>query len=507
MNANHATPISKALREYLLEHLGLNYQEKQDKDLTRKIDKAADAFGFNDPTLFVEWLLKDRLTDLQTGKLASFLTIGETYFMREKKSFDFLEQVFLPGLIRKRYGNEKRLRVWCAGCASGEEAYSLAIVIRQSIPDISSWNIKITATDINPFFLEKAKAGIYSKYSFRNSSDEFKSRYFIVDKPNEFQIIPQIKNMVTFFPLNLAGDIDSSQINLHDVDIIFCRNVFIYFSPAGVRKITEYFNKTLVKGGILVVSPVEASEMISPKFNKIHYSGFTIYQKGNHWTGESDHIPKEFHNGNSATIRPDSDIKNGPKVTVDIQSELNHLKHLLPQQENQSCPKSDNRKTQKGYEEALASFEQGNLENAESILTGFLKEQSKNGKHAVLLMARVKANLGKLREAEELFLLGIRLDKLNPQLYYHFATVMQEQQKDDMAINLVKQAIYLDDDFVLAHFLLGTLSMKSGNTAAGKKSFRNAMMSLSKLKQDDILPHSDGLTAGRFKEIINTIQS
>ena len=283
MNIDLSDALLVALKDFLQLHMGLNFSRRQDRELVQKIGLAANAFGYEDLTVFVEWLLKGLMTERQTGRLASYLTVGETYFFREKKSFDFLEQIYLPGLIRKRYGAGMHLRIWCAGCATGEEAYSLAIVLLQSLPEIHLWNIKILATDINPDFLEKAKRGIYTKWSFRNTSPEFQNRYFTQIGNKEYQILPEIRNLVQFSSLNLAGDSYPSKVNGTDsFDIIFCRNVMIYFSVEYARIITGRFYQSLVNGGVLMVSPVEMSPMISSEFSKIDYAGFTIYQKGNH---------------------------------------------------------------------------------------------------------------------------------------------------------------------------------------------------------------------------------
>ena len=232
MNSTIPEPLLQPLREYLQSSLCLNFHERIEKDMIRKITSAATEFGYSEVSGFVEWLLTATLSNEQLGILSSHLTIGETYFMRDKKSFEFLEQIYLPGLISRRYTNNRRIRIWCAGCASGEEAYSLAIVLLQSIPNIKSWDITIQATDINPLFLEKARRGIFTKWSFRTNSPEFIERYFKKKGDNEFHILPHIKSMVSFSSLNLAGnDYPSESGKTKDVDIIFCRNVLIYFSP------------------------------------------------------------------------------------------------------------------------------------------------------------------------------------------------------------------------------------------------------------------------------------
>ncbi|MFZ4463350.1 MAG: CheR family methyltransferase [Bacteroidales bacterium] len=489
MNFKLPDPKLVSLRAYLLSKLGLSYTEKHDKLLLRKIDDASTAFEFNNTTEFIDWLLSSQLNREQLGKLATYLTIGETYFFREKKSFDFLEQIYLPGLISKRYETERRIRIWCAGTASGEEAYSLAIALNQCIPDIHRWNISILATDINPVFLDKARKGIYTRWSFRSSSVEFINKYFKRVGANEFHILPEIRKMVKFELLNLAQDnYPSAENKTQAFDIIFCRNVLIYFSPEGTRHVTERFYKSLVDGGILIVSPVEMSHLISQRFSKIIYSGYTIYQKDKNRI-ESGKVENKPNSAASTDEIISSGIafRNTQPIVINHNSSGETLNPTLFD----------------------SSFEM--LESTKEYLQKELFQESKsapsnkdsfNPDEVFFLQAKSKANQGKLQEAKELCEAGIASDKLDADLYYLLATVLQEQGNDAGAITALKMALYIRHDFVLAYFLLGNLELKAGNPAAGKKSFKNALISLSKYTPDDILPDSDGLTVGKFQEML-----
>ena len=491
--------VIQALREYLHSNLGLSYSENHENDLVRKIGYAAKEFGFVNSERFAHWLLSNQLSEIQRGVLASHLTIGETYFMREKKGFDFLEQVYLPGLIKKRQGTDRQLRVWCAGCATGEEAYSLAIVLRESIPDIQQWKVSILATDINSVFLEKARKGVFTKWSFRTNSEKFTNKYFTREGPNEFHLLPAIKKMVTFSSLNLAeGCYPSMANNTNAIDIIFCRNVLIYFSPEGTQGVVGRLCQSLVKGGILIVSPVEMSLIDSPWFKRIAYLGYSIYEKGDRKTEKvkpgslKAELTQSLH-----LVRP-AEVKKDPGVFLNDQIQLNRLKKLLPE----NLPVKPQEINTKDYERAIALYKQGAYQEAEVLLAALIKLESADYKREIVLLAKTKANLGKLKEAEELCEMALHMDKLDPALYYLMANVMQELGNDHKAIHLLNQSIYLDVDFVLAHYLLGNLSVKSGNAEAGRKSFKNAMISLAKLSPDDVLAESEGMTAQQFREIL-----
>lgn len=473
-------------RSYLLTHLGLNFSEKQEKELMQKIELAAKDFGYNETFEFIEWILNNNISYQQISILASYLTIGETYFLREKKSFDFLEQVFIPKLIQKK---EKQLRIWSAGCASGEEPYSIAITLLRTIRNISNWNISILATDINPNLLKKAEKGIYSNWSFRNNPDWFSSNYFKKIENNLFQIIPEVKNMVRFSTLNLAKDQYPSLINnTNAMDIIFCRNVMIYFSQNVIKEVISKLYKSLVPGGILIVSPVETSNFLSQNFSRIDYYGHSIYQKPTKEINSNRHT-KVLSTNNKTDKAPfnnyDKTNKNiVPKNTVNI--EHNKI--------------SD-------YEQAFNLFNQGLFEQAENILINILNTPENDQKQAILLLAKTKANLGKLDDARTLCEKGLEIDKTDYRLYFLLATLFQEQGNDNEAILLLKKALYLDHNFAMAHFLLGNINIKKGYNESGIKYFNNAINILSHYNINEIVPESDELTVGRFTEIISVIKS
>lgn len=487
------------LRKYLLTNFGLDFSDKREKELVRKISLAAEEFNFTDTTRFVLWLLENNLSNKQLEVLACYLTVGETYFLREKEAFDFLEQKYLPDLIYKRRGKDQHLRIWSAGCASGEEPYSIAITLLRAIPDIKNWGITILATDVNSVFIKKAKEGIYTKWSFRNNPKWLIDRYFKKCGKNEFQILPEIKKMVTFSYFNLAKDIYPSLINnTNAMDIIFCRNVLIYFSNEGIKTVINHLYNSLVKGGILVVSPVEMSNLISPKFNRLRYSGHTIYQKDTRKIKQREITEWEIlpPAQKAEIIRPGfkpAEIEPEEKV----------------QKDNISRKKLDEIKTLKisEYDRAIIRFEQGSFEEAESILENILTKDKENSKLIISLLAKTKANLGKLNEAGSLCEKFLEMDKLDSGMYYLLAAILDEQGKCKEAIFSLNRALYLESDFVLAHFFLGNLTMKSGENDTSQKHFKNALNVLSKLDPAEILPESDGMTAGRLTEIISVIIS
>jgi chemotaxis protein methyltransferase CheR len=171
------------LSEFISSNFALHFPKERWNDLERNIVSASKEFGFSDTEKFIQHIITSPLTRENVEILAANLTINETYFWREPQTFEALEQTIIPELIRSRQNGNKRLRIWSAGCSTGEEPYSIAIALKRTIPDIKNWNISILATDINPRILSRAATGEYAKWSFRGVPKWLKENYF-VQKPD-----------------------------------------------------------------------------------------------------------------------------------------------------------------------------------------------------------------------------------------------------------------------------------------------------------------------------------
>ena len=225
-------------------------------------------------------MLREPWSLQQLDLLASHLTIGETYFFRDRACFDALAEHALPALIRARRNGEKRLRLWSAGCCTGEEAYSLAILVQQVLPDAEQWQVSILGTDIHPGFLRKAAEGVYGEWSLRGSSDRFKLRYFSRTGDGHYQITDSIRRMVQFAPLNLAQPGYPSLVPATDgIDLILCRNVLMYFSAAQFQAAVARLHQCLAPDGWLAVSASEVSRSQFPAFDEVRGSGALLYRR------------------------------------------------------------------------------------------------------------------------------------------------------------------------------------------------------------------------------------
>jgi chemotaxis protein methyltransferase CheR len=421
--------------------------------------------------------------------LATHLTINETYFWRERQTFEILEQEILPVLISLRQ-KEKRMRIWSAGCSTGEEPYSIAIALNRIIPNIIDWNITILATDISPRIIRKAKTGEYTNWSFRNAPQWLKEKYFILNENNKFEIIPEIRSMVKFEYLNLAEDVFPSPLNnTNAMDIIFCRNVLMYFTQNRVKQVVRGLFNSLMQGGYFVVSASELSLQNFSEFTAINLTGMVIYQKTYKKQKIQQPTPVIIDEPNPILCQ----------LLLKPAKPIEETEPIIRKMENDILPGTNNpAHVNSIYEEALKSYLLGNYAD----VMDKLNKDDQTVEEQILLI-RAYANQGKLAEAIKSCEKSISTNKLDPGLYYLLATILQENNQLDEAVASLKRAIYLNSNFVLSYYSLGNIYKRLGNVNSAKKCYENVLTILNKCSQEEILPESEGLTAGRFKEIVN----
>ena len=221
----HAVSLSVEAR------LGLHYPQERWADLERGLGAAARELGFESTEACAQEMLRSGLDAAQIDALSAHLTIGETYFFRDPHAFAALETGILSAIRQARHDSAKRLRIWSAGCCTGEEPYSIAMALHRALPDLKDWHITILATDLNPRFLQKAIQGVYGQWSFRGVPEQLKSTFFRQTNEGRLEVVMKIREMVEFGCLNLVEDVFPSLTNnTNAMDIIFCRNVLMYFT-------------------------------------------------------------------------------------------------------------------------------------------------------------------------------------------------------------------------------------------------------------------------------------
>ena len=504
MTSRVSDALLSGFSEFVAARMGLYFPKGRLHDLARGLGSAAREFGFDDEEACAKWLMSSSLTREQVEILAGHLTVGETYFFREKKSFESLEWEILPQLIDGRRKGGRGLRIWSAGCATGEEPYSVAILLSKLLPDLNSWNITVLATDINPHFLSKASKGVYREWSFRDTPGWVRGKYFKKRRGENFEILPDIKAIVTFAYQNLAEDAYPLLVsNTNAMDIILCRNVLMYFTPGMQRNVIKNLYRCLVDGGWLIVSPGEISYDLFLEFTAVNCSGVTFYRKEpkkcplveTSFPGyEQSRV--EFHEPPAPlTLFSGLEGKPGP--------EIHFPGRTAEPSATETAEKQMTKSLTNRYEEALEFYKQGCYDEAAGKIEPLLSGKKVDSK-AMALLAATYANQGRLNDALLWSEKAVAADKLNPDRHYLRAIILQEQGKIEEAMRSLKHSLYLDQDFVLAHFTLGNMLRRQGKIKEANKCFKNALSLLSGHKREEIVAASEGITAGRLIEIINS---
>ena len=486
--------LLSSLAEYVAEQLGLDFPEKRLPDLERGLVAAAHDVDIEGVEAFALSIIAAEATDEQIQKFVSRLTVGETYFFRDRPSFEILEQQILPALIADRAREQRRLRIWSAGCCTGEEPYSIAILLAKLIPNLRDWNILILGTDINAAALRHASAGAYRDWSFRETSPQIRNRYFSQTANGMWQIIPEIRQLVAFSFLNLAKDLyPSLETNTNCMDIVLCRNVLMYFLPDKVPPVIEKLHRALSPNGWLFVSPSEATHTLFARFATADFPDAIVFQKNdaaNHphplraKPGVSDAPAAAVPETAAASRKP------SPQVEIALNAEKLQPKTAVAAASNSPGD----------YERAQELFTNGSHVNAEEMVLRMADWGS--DPRACTLMTRICADQGRLRESLGWSERAIAIDKLNPAYRYLQATVLNEIGEIDAAIQALRHTLYLDPAHILAHFTLGNLLKRAGKREGSEVHYRNALLLLEGTADESALPDSDGLTAGQLMAAI-----
>lgn len=480
------------LNQFLANHIGLDFSKNRWPDLQRGVSLAARELGIDDLTRFVQELLASPIPGEHIAVLSRYLTVGETYFFRDKKSFEVLEQHVFPELIRLHQDGERRLRIWSAGCCTGEEPYSLAMLLHGMIPDLSQWQLTILGTDINTDFLRKATTGIYGTWSFRSTPKTMKTRFFNKEAEGRFRIDHRLTEMISFSYLNLVDDVYPSLLNnTNAMDIILCRNVLMYLVPEQIKKVVDKLYRSLAEGGWLIVSATETFPNLFTDFATVNFPGAIFYKKDK---TQIKHTPIVVASALPPVFSAPLTIEKPPTIATQAQPPM---VQAVPIPE----PKTDQETT--AYDEALVLYQNGNYnEAAEKLLQCNKTEPAVNA-----LLSKVFANQGQLSEAFEYVQKAISADKLNPVYQYLKAAILNEQGLTAESAQSLQRALYLDPGFVMAHFSLGNLSLKQGKRKEAVKHFKNCIALLQSYDQKEIVPESEGLAVGRLSNVIASMSN
>ena len=464
------------------------------------------ACSFDTVLAYYACLTSSEKRDDELRELLNRLTINHTYFFRNEPHFKVLKDKILPELIERKLSaisyqpsaknvklkaesrqlnaNAKpALRIWSAGCSTGEEPYTIAMIIKDVIPDTENWDIQILATDASTEALEAAHKGVYSANSMRLVDDHHKNRYF-TERPGagldaKYAIRDEIKKMVNFSFFNLMDEEYP-----RGFDIIFCRNVTIYFELETTIRVIKNIAKSLDDDGYLFIGYSETLQFISDRFKMINWEDAIFYLKT-----EGGISPKQFIPPRPKLIelKVDAILEEISKAEFEVESkERTEKKYLLEFEEK--IVRAMKAIHTKNYEEALSLTEEAH----------FLE---KNAPDPYYIAAEVYTNQGKFKDAKDNLYAALNKDMMFAPAHYLFGSIYMEEGKAEAAEESYRRALYLDSEFSLAHFSLANIYRGKNRIDDALREYRNTLSILSKSNPYDIVAYSGGFNAATLASV------
>lgn len=435
--------------EYLRTRAGLSFAGLRRNGAANAVSRLQRRLDIQDQREFVRRLIRDN--NLFESLIAE-VTVGETYFFRHRSQLEAIRTVILPSLARERPADHV-YRLWSAGCSTGEEAYSLAILTDQE--GLIS-RTSILATDISKPALKRAERAEYSGWSFRGLEKSFVRQYFNT-KGKTAVVTPRIRKKVNFRVLNLAlADYPSPESGTSAVDLILCRNVLIYFDGKAVAETAARLYASLAPGGWLVMGPSDPPLWHHVPLTPILLPGAVIYKRERQRSvGE----PSPYREGGGAAKAKDH-------------SSPARLKHP-----NGRAPVVKKAKVSRPMQ-------------SEAVTGSSAYDQ-------ILKVAQTKG----VADAEEMATARLTQDPFAVELRYLRSVLLMSMNRDDEAIAELRRLIYSDRSHAAAHFALGSLFHKKRDLGRARRSFTNAYRIATTLPPGEEVPMAEGMTAGELASI------
>lgn len=265
----------RLLRDFIKNHCGLYFDDGAKFLLEKRLSRRVENYRLKKFEDYYHLLMYDKKRDEELSSVIDILTVNETYFFRELPQLKAFSDEIIPEICERKK-NRKRLRIWSAGCSTGEESYTLAILILEKnlMPE---WEIEILGSDINQRVLHAARRGIYKKSSFRSTEDYYIKKYFTDEGGGNYRMIDPVRGLVNFSLLNLMDPFKVRFVG--EMDVILCRNVIIYFDLETKKKVINSFYDRLSEEGYLLLGHSESLMNISTAFVLRHLKNDLVYQK------------------------------------------------------------------------------------------------------------------------------------------------------------------------------------------------------------------------------------
>ncbi len=477
------------LRALILERTGIVVHDHQRDKLGELVRRACAQFGHADCNRFVRFLEENRHSTAEQEFLIGEITIGESYFFRDPVQIAFLRDVWLPRtLAAKRASGSRTLRIWSAGCSSGQELYTIAMLLHELLPDAAAWNLHLLGTDINTRVLSHAVRGRFPEWSFRATPPAVRDRYFSND--GRWMVIdPALRQMTKFAYLNLRDDsFPSILTETNALDLILCRNVFIYFDREVIRRVLEKFAACLVPGGFLQLGAADPMDGAPAELRLEQHGETFVFTRRD---GEKVPEAPRFRS------QPASQVTKPLRAKTPAPPAGARAQAAPPAEPPRRAEATDD------FKALITLIRERRWAEADAQAERLLGHSGENA--AVLqLKAKALANMGRLRLAAGLCERAEALEPLEKHTYVIHALVLDELDRPEEAERALRQALYLDRRFFEAYYQLGMLQLRRGERQPGLKNLQRALELAEQADPEREVHNSEGMTCGRLADILRT---
>jgi chemotaxis protein methyltransferase CheR len=451
--------------------LGLHFDDAKRDVVGGTLARLLDANGLT-PHVYLKRLEQSPSRE-DVAALARALTIGETYFFRNIDQFNACAQVVFPERMRSR-GAGRRLRLLSAGCASGEEAFSLAIIARNTILD-PSWDVSIRAVDVNPDALEKASSGRFTQWALRETPLEIQRSYFR-QQGREMVLDESILAAVTFEQRNLAHD-DPELWCPETYDVVFCRNLLMYFTPEHAQSAVNRITRSLAPGGYLFLGHAETLRGLSQAFHLCHTHGTFYYQR----TAAAHPAIAAGVSASGYTLAPPSSttldvVDDVTGWLTEIQAAAQRVR-ALSTRTAVAAPAAVAPRARPDLTPALDLLREERFSEALDVVDR-LFPGAEQDPDVLLLQALLLVHSQRLTGAEDACRRLLAVDDLNAGAHYVLALCREGAGDRVGAAEHDQRAAYLDPLFAMPRLHLGLLARRAGDGDTARRELRQAMLLL-----------------------------
>jgi chemotaxis protein methyltransferase CheR len=481
-------------QELLIEMSGLQFEESRRQALHLALWQRLQHRGYDSYREYYNLLKFHPEGRHEIRELFDLITIGETYFFRNKAQFDVLMKFAIPEILQRKVGSgDKCIRVWSAGCSGGDETYSIAIAMMEMIPAYKEWSISILGTDINRKGLASAREAVYGPRHIGHLPKEYLDKYFKVHG-SSYVLESNMGELVQFEYHNLARDPFIHE-KMQNVDIIFCRNVTIYFDGRITQRVIENFYNCLAQEGYLFLGHTETLWQVTNKFERVEFPQTFIYKK-------------RLRQAQADPMKPFMAI---PEITLEnltstgergiflqelrsgIEEKPESLDPVRVPTLRVEKPIDMNEKVESAYKEATLCLKEIK-DQVTPPSRSKIVAQDKDYTRASFTEATLLANQAKYKEAADILAKIIEEDNLSAEAYYLLGVLSYKCSDPKEAETQFRKVIYVDPDSVLAYFNLGNVYLYQRKFSEAAREFRNAIRLLEKRPKDEQVKFCEDFT-------------